>query len=332
MSSTETAPAEVSTSPRDLMALTIQAADSTAAARSARTTDAYSSDWRDFAGWCDAQGLDSLPAESHTVVLYLQHLANMGRKPSTLRRRLVSISHQHQTAGLDSPTRAKPVRDHLRGLTVLAAQASAEAGQRSLVTKAAAIDLATLARIVAPIDTTTAKGLRDRALILFGLAGFFRRSELVGVTVEAIDIDADGVLVYLPRSKTNQTGELQTRAMRRGVTDLCPVRALTEWLSFAEITTGPVFRSVDRHGHVAADALTGRSVSRVLKSRAAAAGIDPENISGHSLRRGAATVATQQGNDLLTVARGGGWHPNSRDLAGYIEHDTALHNAPKLGL
>jgi hypothetical protein len=62
--------------------------------------------------------------------------------------------------------------------------------------------------IRAMVDATDAGliGLRDRALILLGFAGAFRRSELVGLDVDDCAFGKDGLTVTLRRSKTDQQG------------------------------------------------------------------------------------------------------------------------------
>lgn len=316
----------------DLTELAFDAADYAAKSRSAVTTAAYARDWADFASWATVRDLTALPAVADTVSLYLTDLANQGRKPSTIRRRVASISDAHKTAGMANPTKTDTIRKLVTGIARAAAETAAEAGDRSVTRQAQALDLTALARIVASIDTSTPKGLRDRALLVIGFAGYFRRSELVGLTVEALDLDESGIVAHLTTSKTDQTGNGTFRAMRKGSTDLDPVAALTAWLDIAGIESGPIFRAVDRHGNIAARSMSDRAVAQTLKARAEAAGIDPAAVSGHSLRRGAATTAHRNGADALTIARAGGWADGSRTLHLYIESAEALTEAPNLGL
>jgi len=62
------------------------------------------------------------------------------------------------------------------------------------------------------------------------------------------------------------------------------VRALRAWLNAARISDGPIFRGVDRHGRLASECLTGRSIARIVKRAAGDAGLDADVFSGHSLR------------------------------------------------
>ena len=134
--------------------------------------------------------------------------------------------------------------------------------------------------------------MRDRALLLVGFAGAFRRSELVSLDVADVMFASDGLVVQLRRSKTDQEGEGRKVGLPFGSNPLtCPVRSLRAWLGVAAIARGPIFRAVDRHGNVADAWLTDQSVALVVKRCAKAAGLDWERYAGHSLRSGLATAA-----------------------------------------
>jgi integrase len=133
-------------------------------------------------------------------------------------------------------------------------------------------------------------GLRDRALLLVGFAGAFRRSELVALDVEDLEFTEDGMKVLIRRSKTDQEGAGQAVGIARGV-NLCPVAALKAWLAAAGITSGPIFRPVNRHGRVQDRRLTDQVVALVVKRYAEAAGMDSRKYAGHSLRVGLVTSA-----------------------------------------
>jgi integrase len=94
------------------------------------------------------------------------------------------------------------------------------------------------------------KGLRDRALLLIGFAGAFRRSELVALNVEDLEESELGFRVTIRHSKTDQESAGQTIAIVRGSV-ACPVTALKAWLEAAAVTSGPIFRSVKKDGAVA---------------------------------------------------------------------------------
>jgi integrase len=139
------------------------------------------------------------------------------------------------------------------------------------------------------------KGLRDRALLLFGFASALRRSELVALAVEDLEHTERGLLINVKRSKTDQEGRGHQRAVIYGTrAELCPVKTISRWVEAAHIETGPVFRSVTRHGHVNGS-LSARAVAQVVKTYARLAGLDPAEFSGHSLRAGFVTSAAEKG-------------------------------------
>jgi site-specific recombinase XerD len=139
-------------------------------------------------------------------------------------------------------------------------------------------------------------GLRDSALLLLGFAGALRRSELVGLDVEDLGFEQAGVVLTLHRSKTDQEGQGQVIAVPYGRHEAtCPVLAVRIWLDASGITAGPVFRAVDRHGNVANGRLSDRAVATIVKRSAEAAGLNPADYAGHSLRSGMATAAARAG-------------------------------------
>jgi integrase len=255
-----------------------------AAGTAANTQRARRTDWADFSAWCAAQGREALPATPDTVALYVTDRAAT-LKPATLTRRLGSVSLAHQAAGHESPTRTLPVRSVLKGVRRTHGTAPL---------RVAPLRVEELRRLVATCGKDPA-GLRDRALLLLGFAAALRRSELVGLDREDVTETAEGLVVTLRRSKTDQEGrgrQIGVPSGRRGAT--CPVWALRDWLAVAEITTGPLFVSINRHGQ-AGGRLTAQSVALIVKARCAAAGLDPERFSGHSLRAGLATSAAAAG-------------------------------------
>jgi Phage integrase family len=135
-------------------------------------------------------------------------------------------------------------------------------------------------------------GVRDRALLLLGFAGAFRRSELVSLDVSDLELNSQGLVVMLRRSKTDQEGAGRKIGIPYGSTYwTCPVRSLQAWLEESGIVEGPLFRCVNRHGKIQPGRLSGFAVSLIVKRYAAAAGLDVTKSSGHSLRAGFATSA-----------------------------------------
>lgn len=248
------------------------------------TQHAYARDWRAFCAWCRSAGLDPLPADPTTVGLYLSSAADR-LAVATLGRRLAAIAAMHRLHGHRLDTGNAAVRDVLRGIRRLrgTAQRRVAAATTSVVRAMAA---ATCGRSL--IDA------RDSAIVLFGFGAALRRSEIVALDFNDIEIVPEGARVYLRRSKTDQTGEGAVIGVARTGTASCPVAALLNWISAAGVTKGRLFRRIDRHGRIGAS-LTAQSVALIIKRRAKLIGLDPSGYSGHSLRSGLATSAGQHG-------------------------------------
>lgn len=269
----------------DVVTLRDQARDYVRLSKAANTVRAYRNDWRHFTAWCDAQGFGFLPAAPETIALYLS--AHAGRlRVATLGRRIISIGQAHRAAGQDDPTKHTAVRTVWQGIR--RAHGVAPQGKAPAVT-------AVVRRMVDALPEGLL-GVRDRALLLVGFAGAFRRSELVGISVEDLDFGTEGLVILLRRSKTDPEGAGRKVGIPYGSNPAtCPIRALQAWLQATGILAGPVFRPVGRHGHVGATRLSDRAVALAVKRYAAAAGLDPTRYSGHSLRAGLATSAAAAG-------------------------------------
>ncbi|MDE2099705.1 MAG: tyrosine-type recombinase/integrase [Patescibacteria group bacterium] len=266
--------------------LTSTAQQYVAHAKADNTLRAYQSDWRQFVAWCEDHSCASLPASPETVAVYLAAEADAGRRPSTLTRRISAISQAHQAAGHPTPTTDAPVAAVMAGIR----RVHGTAPQAK-----AAATTADLRRMVETLPQGLL-GIRDRALLLVGFAGALRRSELVGLDVIDVAIGDQGATITLRRSKTDQEGQGRLVGIPYGShPSTCPVRALQAWLEAAQITAGPVFRSVNRHGQIQPGRLGDRAVALVVQRAASAAGLDATHYAGHSLRAGLATSAAAAG-------------------------------------
>jgi integrase len=300
-----------------------QARDFIRASKAENTLRGYRSDWRDFIGWAEAHHVCPLPASPETVAAYIAECA--GRlKVGTIQRRLNAIAEAHKAVGADSPTVSGMVRNTIKGI------------RRSLgvapVPKAPALTDDIRAMIGVADDGLI--GLRDRALILLGFAGAFRRSEVVGLDVADLAFGHDGLTVNLRRSKTDQIGEGRKIGIPYGSNpDACPVRILQAWLEAAGLAEGPVFRSINRHGQMLASRLAAADVARVVKKLAFLAGLDPARYAGHSLRAGHATSAAIAGASERSIMNQTG-HRSVQMVRRYIRDGSLFreNSAGKLGL
>ncbi len=132
-----------------------------------------------------------------------------------------------------------------------------------------------------------------------------------------IETVRQGLIVTIRRSKTDQVGVGRKLGVPHGRTRYCPVAALERWLEISGIQSGAIFRPVDRHGRIAPDRLSGDAVSVIVRERVAGASLDPGGFSGHSLRAGFATSATQAGVSTLKIRQQTG-HASDAMLARYV--------------
>jgi site-specific recombinase XerD len=279
-----------------------------AAAQALNTTRAYASDWNQFTAWCERYQLESLPASAVVTALYLTSLARRGLAVSTIRRRAAAIARAHRQAG------HVPATSDARVLTVMEGIARVHGAAPN---KKTALLRDPLLEVIDRVDTSTSAGLRDRALLLPGFAVGLRRSELVALTVEDLSPSPDGLRIRIARSKTDQQARGHELLLVYAAPPRpCAVRALRAWLDAAQITSGPIFRRVTRTGAISSP-LSAQTVALIIKKRARAAGLDPREFAGHSLRSGYATQAARDGHHPTQIAATTR-HQDQRVLAGYI--------------
>ena len=177
-------------------------------------------------------------------------------------------------------------------------------------------------------------GARDRALVLVGFAGAFRRSELASLDVEDLDFSRDGLTVTLRRSKTDQEGQGREVGIPYGSNpESCSVRVLQSWPELAGITDGPVFRPLTRHGQLKPSRLSGIDVARIVKKLAERAGLDAAKFAGRSLRAGHATSAAIAGASERSIMNQTG-HRSVQMVRRYIRDGNLFldNSVGKLGL
>ena len=261
---------------------------------------AYRSDLKQFEIWGG-----QIPATPELLAAYLaSHAGKLS--VATLERRLAAIAKAHAARDLPSPTNAI-VKATMRGI-------KRTYGTHQRQSKPLLRDDLFL---ILDKMTERRKELRDRALLLVGFAGGFRRSELVSLHYADIENVREGLIVTLRRSKTDQESVGRKIGIPYGRTRHCPVSAVKAWLAVSNITMGPLFRPIDRHGHIHAKQLSGEAVSVVIRERLTAAGIDPSGFSGHSLRAGFATSAAQVGVSTTKIRAQTG-HASDAMLGRYI--------------
>jgi len=303
------------------------------------TERAYAHDWADFAAFCNRHELAALPAAPQTLALYLQALetrrsaspagiragfaaAPPGLALPTLRRRLAAIASRHATAGLETPTEHPLVRRLLRRYS----RSRGTAMQK----KAPLLIENFPALLLAMPDDLPAR--RDRALLLLGYAGAFRRSELVALDVERLRFASRGVYVWIAAAKNNprkKGRELYVPRLPAAAADRCAVAALERWLETVG-ATGPIFRTFDLRGRLTGTRLDPGDVARILRRRAANAGVGGD-FAGHSLRRGFITNAAKKKIPIENIKRVTGQRSNAIVLE-YVAAATLDDEPPLLDI
>ncbi len=263
-----------------------------AAARAPSTRRAYERILWDYAQWTLHERLTW--SHHDTVAAYLATRADAGRSPSTIEQDLAALCRWFEHQALPAPRKAPLVAEVVAGVRRLKGVAPRQV---------APLLPEDLEAVVAALPDGLA-GARDRALLLLGFAGAFRRSELAALQVEDLERAPGGLRVTIRRSKTDQEAAGAVIGIPYGARpETCPVVAVDVWQNEARISRGALFRYVTRHGYVGDDALNPGSIARIVKRAAAAAGIDSETVSGHSLRAGFVTAACAARRRLEDIMR-----------------------------
>jgi len=297
-------------------------AEAAALARNANapaTLRAYRSDWAHYAAWCAAMGFVPVPAEPSVVGAYLASLTD--KAPTTVRRRLAALGKMHRFNDLPWNPAHRDIRGPLDGLL---------RAQGRPVAKAAPLTLDILRQLLATCDVS-ARGRRDRALLLFGFAGALRRSELVALRVEDVAEAAGGLKVRILRGKTDQAGQGAEIGLPRGRhAETCPVRAFHAWQAVAKRKAGPLFRRISTGDRIGDTALHPDAVQRILVRRFVMAGLSLtgfDRMSAHALRVGFISEAYAQGvrdEDIMRHTR----HRDLRTMRGYVQRAGLVDESP----
>jgi site-specific recombinase XerD len=310
-----------------------------AAARAGNTLRGYRSDWSEFTSWCADQGLDPLPAAPATISTYLTDLARHGAKVGTMSRRLSAIKFAHRLRDLADPTanaRVVAVWEGIRRVHGAPPEQAPPLMPPELFAVLGACPTMRTWRTGNRLAEPDLAGLRDKALLLVGFVGALRRSEISALCVEDLAEHPNGIVLALPRSKTNQTGEAPELVVlpRAGTRAHCPVAALTAWMEAATITEGPVFRPVSKGNRALAKPLHPESVNNLVQAAAARVpGLAEVGYSAHSLRAGFVTHAHLRGASDRAIAHQTR-HRSLATLGAYVRvHEAWTDNAAtQLGL
>jgi site-specific recombinase XerD len=258
--------------------------------KSKNTQRSYASDWRHFTQWCDSNNRNPLPADPGTICLYLSDLAET-HKFSTLRRRLSSINQAHRFNKYLPPGRQIEVQSLMEGI-------KRENGSRQESKKA--LMLPTIPELIRKVDTSTLIGVRDKAILLLGFALASRRSEMVAINIEDLQINEFGMDVRIRETKTKNDDLI--KGVVYTYNEYCPVKATQAWMNATHIETGALFRSVDRHGNIK-DRLSDKSIALIVKKYISELGLDEGEFAAHSLRSGLSTSAAMMGITDISIMK-----------------------------
>jgi len=291
----------------DLKNLELETLKNLRNSKSPNTLRAYESDYKDFSTFCTKNNFSSLPADPKILSLYLTHLSQTS-KFSTLKRRIASISVIHKLKGHYIDTKHPVIRENLLGIK--RRKGSNQKAKKPILIN----DLKQIIDVIQTLKIREIRKVRDKALILIGFAGGFRRSELVALENDDIEFVREGVKIFVKRSKTDQSGEGMTKAIPSFDSTLyCPVLHLQDWMAKGKSENKKIFPISDK------------SVALIIKKYANLAGLDGNKYAGHSLRSGFATSTAEAGAEERNIMSMTG-HKTTQMVRRYIQEANLFKN------
>ena len=271
------------------------------------TLRAYASDFRHFRDFCIDNNVKYLPSDPRIISLYLTKLAKTS-KFSTLKRRIASISVVHKMKGHYLDTKHPIIIENLLGIKRV--KGSHQKAKKPILIN----DLKLIIKVINETKQLNKRKIRDKAIILVGFSGGFRRSELVNIEYEDIEFVNEGVKIIIKRSKTDQSGEGMTKAIPYFANkSFCPVISLKNWIDNSETKLGKIFDISDK------------SVALIIKKYASLSGLDPNKYGGHSLRSGFATSTAEFGAEERNIMAMTG-HKTTQMVRRYIQEANLFKN------
>ena len=290
----------------DIKNLELETLKNLRSSKAQNTLRAYKADYRDFTNFCIKHGFKSMPSEPKILSLYLTHLSQTS-KFSTLKRRLASISVIHKLSGHYIDTKHPMITENLMGIKRV--KGTHQKAKKPILIN----ELKSIINVIDK-DKNEEKRLKNRALILIGFAGGFRRSELVEILYEDIDFVDEGVKIFVRRSKTDQSGEGMTKGIPYfSNSEYCPVISLKNWIEKLQLKYGKIFDMSDKN------------VALTIKKYTAIVGLDSNKYSGHSLRSGFATSTAELGAEERSIMNMTG-HKTTQMVRRYIQEANLFKN------
>ena len=290
----------------DVKSLELETLKNLRSSKASNTLRAYKADYKDFTSFCFKNGFRPMPSEPKVISLYLTYLSKSS-KFSTLKRRLASISVMHKVSGHYIDIKHPMITENLMGIKRIK-------GSYQKAKKPILINELKLIVNVIDKDKNEENRFKNKALILIGFAGGFRRSELVAIVYEDVEFVSEGVKIFVKRSKTDQSGEGMTKGIPYfSNSNYCPVISLKNWIEKSKIKSGKIFDMSDK------------SVALTVKKYTAIAGLDSNKYSGHSLRSGFATSTAQLGAEERAIMAMTG-HKTTQMVRRYIQEANLFKN------
>jgi len=290
----------------DVKSLELETLKNLKSSKANNTLRAYKADFKDFALFCQQNGLNSMPSEPKIITLYLTHLSKSS-KYSTLKRRLASISVIHRLNGHYLDTKHPVITENLLGIKRV--KGTYQKAKKPILIN----DLKVIINAINK-DKNQINRSKNKALLLIGFAGGFRRSELVAILLDDVEFVSEGVKIFVKRSKTDQSGEGMTKGIPYfSSPDYCPVISLKNWIQEGKINSGKIFDMSDKN------------VALTIKKYAAIAGLDQNKYSGHSLRSGFATSTAELGAEERSIMAMTG-HKTTQMVRRYIKEANLFKN------
>lgn len=290
----------------DVKSLELETLKNLKSSKALNTLRAYKSDYKDFVDFCFKNGFKPMPSDPKIVSLYLTYLSK-SCKFSTLKRRLASISVIHRLSGRYIDVKHPMITENLLGIKRI--KGSYQKAKKPILIN----DLKLIVNVIDK-DKNERNRFKNRALILVGFAGGFRRSELVAIHYEDVDFVPEGVKIFVKRSKTDQSGEGMTKGIPYFTNSYyCPVISLKKWIEKSDMKFGKVFNISDK------------TVALTVKKYTGLAGLDPNKYSGHSLRSGFATSTAELGAEERSIMAMTG-HKTTQMVRRYIQEANLFKN------
>mgnify|MGYP001261724592 CR=1 FL=1 len=284
------------------------------------TVRAYKSDFEDFGLFCVKNSFKNLPSEPKIISLYLTYLSSKNIKISTIKRRLVSIGMIHKIKGHYLDTKHPVIIENLMGIK--RRKGTYQKAKKPILIN----DLKHIINVINKENEPEIKKLRNKALLLLGFSGGFRRNELVSLDYEDIEFVFEGIKIRLKKSKTDQFGKGFTKGIPHFENSIyCPVSNLKKWISISKIKKGPLFTRFSKGSKITSVRLSNQSVALIIKDYLLKAGIDNQNYSGHSLRSGFATSAAESGAEERSIMAITG-HKSTEMVRRYIKEANLFKN------